>query len=184
MLSIEELTKQGIIANAPLDEQELAHARDILRAVCEKTRQGIAAGKGPFYAEIYDQAGVLVAAKSNSVIEDECALSHAEVNAIKAAHKHYHQYNLSAQHLTMYISAEPCMMCAGAIMWAGIERVFFCVPSREVERITGFDEGYKPDWLEAFAARGIKVYGAIEKKEGQKVLREYVITGREVYKPR
>ena len=36
MLSIEELTKQGIIANAPLEEQELAHARDILRAVCEK----------------------------------------------------------------------------------------------------------------------------------------------------
>lgn len=184
MLSTEELLKQGIMANAPLEEQELAHARDILRAVCEKTRQGIAAGKGPFYAEIYDQTGALVAAQSNSVIEDECALNHAEVNAIKAAHKHYHQYNLSSQHLTMYISAEPCMMCAGAIMWSGIERVFFCVPSEDVERITGFDEGYKPDWLDAFALRQIKVYGGIEKGMGKEVLQEYMRCGRKVYKPR
>ena len=50
-------------------------------------------------------------------------------------------------------------MCMGGIMWSGIKAVYYGVPSKRVEEIAGFDEGYKPGWVEAFAPRGIKVEG-------------------------
>ena len=61
--------------------------------------------------------------------------------------------------LELYVTAEPCIMCAGAIMWSGIKRVFYGVNSSDVERITGFDEGFKPDWINEFAKRNIAVFG-------------------------
>jgi hypothetical protein len=68
-------------------------------------------------------------------------------------------------------------------MWSGIKEVYYSVPSKRVEEITGFDEGFKPDWLNEFAKRGIIVYGNIAVEEGEKVLHEYVDLGHKIYKP-
>ena len=114
----------------------------------------------------------------------KCCLYHAEVNTIKKAHEKFKEYSLAPEDLTIYVNAEPCIMCAGAIMWSGIKTVYFGVPSSEVEKITGFDEGYKPNWIKEFKKRGITVYGNIEPKAGDKILQEYVNSGKEIYKPR
>ena len=74
-------------------------------------------------------------------------------------------------------------MCCGAIMWSGIQRVFYGVNSADVEKITGFDEGFKPNWIKEFADRNIEVYGEIEAEAGREVLRKYVNSGKEIYKP-
>ena len=55
--------------------------------------------------------------------------------------------------------------------------------SNKVEKITGFDEGFKPDWLNEFAKRGINVYGNIESQIGEEVLNKYVALGKKIYKP-
>ena len=52
-----------------------------------------------------------------------------------------------------------------------------------MEEITGFDEGYKPGWVEEFKKRGIVVYGNIERELGEQVLRNYVAKGKIIYKP-
>lgn len=65
-------------------------------------------------------------------------------------------YNLSPYKLTLFANAEPCIMCLGAIMWSGVNKIIFSVPSSEVEKITGFDEGFKPDWFEEMKKRNIK----------------------------
>ena len=57
------------------------------------------------------------------------------------------------------------------------------MPSKRVEEITGFDEGFKPNWFEEFKTRGITVYGNIKVKEGEKVLYDYVNGGNTVYQP-
>ena len=57
------------------------------------------------------------------------------------------------------------------------------MPSAQVEAITGFDEGFKPDWLNEFKQRGINVYGNIEPQLGEDVLHEYVNSGKKIYKP-
>ena len=75
------------------------------------------------------------------------------------------------------------MMCIGAIMWSGIKNVFYGLPSKEVERITGFDEGFKPDWIDEFKKRGITVYGNIAHELGEQALEEYIKDGHKVYKP-
>ena len=74
-------------------------------------------------------------------------------------------------------------MCLGGIMWSGIKEVYYGVPSKSVEEITGSDEGFKPDWLTEFKKRGILVYGNIEVKAGEKVLKEYVASQHIVYQP-
>ena len=131
----------GIVANSPISKTELENANKVMQNVHNKTAEGVRNGKGPFYAEIYDANGNLVVSSSNSVVEDNCCLHHAEINTIKKAHEKFKEYSLAPENLTIYVNAEPCIMCAGAIMWSGIKTVYFGVPSSEVERITGFDEG-------------------------------------------
>lgn len=182
--SVKDLAKMGIVANSPISKTELENANKVMQNVHNKTAEGVRNGKGPFYAEIYDANGNLVISSSNSVVEDNCCLHHAEINTIKKAHEKFKEYSLAPENLTIYINAEPCIMCAGAIMWSGIKTVYFGVPSNEVEKITGFDEGYKPNWIKEFKKRGITVYGNIEQQAGEKVLEDYVNSGRKIYKPR
>ena len=182
-LSIKDLKKMNIEANSPIQSETLEKAQKIMLNVHNKTAEGIKNGKGPFYAELYDENGKLVVSSSNSVVEDKCCIHHAEVNTLRKAHALYKDYNLAPKNLTLYVNAEPCIMCAGAIMWSGIKTVYFGVPSQDVERITGFDEGYKPNWIKEFKKRGITVYGNIEQAAGEKVLEDYVNSGKEIYKP-
>ena len=181
--SIKELAKMGIVANSPISKTELETAKKIMLNVQAKTADGIKNGKGPFYAEIYDKNGNFVVASSNSVVEDNCSIYHAEVNTLKKAHSYYKQYNLAPKDLTIYVNAEPCIMCAGAIMWSGVKTVYFGVPSKSVEKITGFDEGFKPNWIKKKKKRGITVYGNIEQQAGERILQDYVNSGKEIYKP-
>lgn len=181
--SIKELKKLNIDANAPISKADYAKAKKIMLNIYQKTDEGVKNGKGPFYAEVYDENGNLVAAASNSVVETQCALHHAEVNTLNEVHKKLQTYDLAPQNLTIYVNAEPCIMCAGAIMWSGVKTIYFGVPSKSVEKITGFDEGYKPNWIKEFKKRGITVYGNIEQQAGEKVLYDYVANGNKIYKP-
>lgn len=74
-------------------------------------------------------------------------------------------------------------MCVGGIMWSGIKEVYYGVPSKTVEEIIGFDEGFKPHWFRELKKRGIVVYGNIEPELGEQQLHKYVNDGKEVYKP-
>ena len=75
------------------------------------------------------------------------------------------------------------MMCLGAILWSGIKSVYYGVASCDVEKITGYDEGFKLNWFDEFAKRGICVYGNIEEDIGKNVLLKYVSDGNVIYKP-
>jgi len=183
VITVRELKRMNIIANSPVKRSELETAKKIILNIHAKTEEGVKNGKGPFYAEIYDKNGNLVAASSNSVVEDNCSIYHAEIDTLIKAHKKFNEYNLAPMDLTIYINAEPCIMCMGAIMWSGVKTIYYSVPSKEVERITGFDEGYKPDWIKEFKKRGINVYGNIESEAGEKVMIDYVNSGKEIYKP-
>ncbi|MBO4899128.1 MAG: tRNA adenosine(34) deaminase TadA [Lachnospiraceae bacterium] len=53
---------------------------------------------------------------------DKCTLSHAEITAIKRASKEMGDWRL--EECTMYVTLEPCQMCAGAIVQARIPTVY------------------------------------------------------------
>ena len=99
------------------------------------------------------------------------------------AEKELGSYDLSKFNLTLFITAEPCIMCTGAIIWSGIKRVVYSVSTKDIEEITGFDEGFKPNWIEEFKKRGIEVVGGIEEELGKAVLKKYVDLNKIIYKP-
>ncbi len=155
----------------------------IIRELQKQAEANIEKGYGPFLAAIYDEEENLIAQASNSVIRDGCSNNHAEINTIRMAEKELGSYDLSKFNLTLFITAEPCIMCTGAIIWSGIKRVVYSVSTKDIEEITGFDEGFKPNWIEEFKKRGIEVIGGIEEELGKTVLKKYVDLNKVIYKP-
>ena len=173
----------NIISNEPVNLSKVERAEKIIAKLQTEMKDYTACGSGPFLAAIYDEAGNLIIKTSNSVVNDCCSHYHAEINAIREVEKLYGTYDLSKFNLSLYITAEPCMMCIGAIMWSGIKQVYYGISTEVVEKITGFDEGFKPDWIEEFKKRGITVYGNIAPGLGEQALKEYIKNGHRIYKP-
>ena len=172
-----------VISNEKIDNVKVEKARKIITELQNDMSKYTAKGSGPFVAAIYDDKGNLVVKIANSVDNEHCSNNHAEMNAIKAAEAKFGTYDLAPYKLKLYVTAEPCMMCIGGIMWSGIKEVYYSVPSKDVEKITGFDEGFKPHWFKEFKKRGIIVYGNIEPEIGIRELHNYVNEGKKVYKP-
>ena len=173
-----------MIANEPIDPIKAAKASKIILNLQRELAERIQTdGCGPFLAAIYDQEENLVTKTTNSVVIEQCSHFHAEMNAIRVAEKKLNTFDLAPYHLSIYVTAEPCIMCAGGILWSGIKEVYYGVSSKRVEEITGFDEGFKQDWFDEFKKRGITVYGEIETEVGEAVLADYVNLGKKIYRP-
>jgi len=92
-----------------------------------QAREAALAGEVPIGALIVDPSSkTIVAAARNSPIElnDPCA--HAEILALRAAGKAIGNYRLHG--LDLYVTLEPCAMCAGAMSHARIRRVIYGAP--------------------------------------------------------
>ena len=176
--------KNEIISNEKIDKNKIKKAKKIILNLQKDLKSYTTEGYGPFLAAIYDKEGNLIAKEANSVVKDNCSNCHAEINTIKKAQEIFNTYDLSEYELSIYVTSEPCIMCLGAIIWSGIKEVYFGTTSNLVEKITGFDEGFKPNWLEEFKKRDILVYGNIESEAGKKELQDYIKENRKVYKPK
>lgn len=173
----------SVISNMPVDSAKLDFAKKVISELHVETATNMNEGCGPFRAALYDGYNNLIAKCSNSVVTNNCSNEHAEMNAIKLAELKLGTYDLSPYNLSLYVTSEPCMMCIGAILWSGIKAVYYGVPTGDVEEITGYDEGFKPDLFKQFAQRDILVCGNIESDLGKKVLSDYVKSGNVLYKP-
>ena len=69
------------------------------------------------------QDGVVIAAAGNRTIRDQDPTAHAESLAIRAASLATKSWRLDG--CTLYVTLEPCAMCAGAIVLARLDRVVF-----------------------------------------------------------
>ena len=92
-----------------------------------------ALGHHPFAATVVDADGTVLAECINASADD--CTGHAEVNAVRAAWKARPANGL--KHATLYSSAEPCAMCAGAIYWSGISRVVYALSEEHLLTLTG-----------------------------------------------
>ena len=68
-------------------------------------------------------AGQVIARDRNRKEEKSLALSHAEIEVIQAVSIELGDWRLS--NVTLYVTLEPCLMCAGALLQARIGRVVY-----------------------------------------------------------
>ena len=80
-------------------------------------------GEVPVGAVIVSKDDVVIGQGSNQMIDQHDPTAHAEVMAIRSACLAMNNYRLPET--TLYVTLEPCLMCAGAIAHARIERVVF-----------------------------------------------------------
>ncbi len=84
-------------------------------------------GEVPVGAVVVDLANdALLGRGRNRVIEDCDPSAHAEIVALRAAGAARSNYRLPGA--TLYVTVEPCTMCAGALVHARIERLVFGAP--------------------------------------------------------
>jgi tRNA(Arg) A34 adenosine deaminase TadA len=178
----------GFLARANTRELVLPQAEARMRFVLDLARENIAADGGPFAAAVFEHdSGRLLAAGANRVVASGYSCAHAEMIALTLAQRRFGHYDLGAPSFPaceLVSSAEPCLMCMGAVLWSGV-RHLSCGARGEDVTALGFDEGPKPaDWADALRHRGIEVYPDVLREEAREILRGYQAAGRPIYTPR
>ncbi|MBQ5597087.1 MAG: tRNA adenosine(34) deaminase TadA [Acutalibacteraceae bacterium] len=95
---------------------------DFMKRALSLAKEAADEGEAPIGAIIV-RDGKIVSVGRNRREKDKNALGHAEIEAIDNACKTLGGWRLIG--CTMYVTLEPCPMCAGAIINARIERVVF-----------------------------------------------------------
>lgn len=101
-------------------------------AVAQRSRDN---GNHPFGAILVGRDGVILIETENQLMPDGDMTAHAERLLATAASRQFEPSFLAE--CTMYSSAEPCAMCAGALYWAGIGRVVYGLSESRLKKMTG-----------------------------------------------
>lgn len=105
--------------SAALTVVDIAHLKRAARLAADAAQRG----NRPFGAVIVGLDGRVLAVAENSTVTDADIAAHAEINALRVACRGGLQRELAGA--TIYASAEPCPMCAGAILRFGLSRVVY-----------------------------------------------------------
>jgi tRNA(adenine34) deaminase len=95
---------------------------DFMRLALEAAHGAEAAGEVPVGAVLV-QGDVILATGGNRPISTHDPSAHAEIEALRAGGKSAGSYRLNGT--TLYVTLEPCAMCAAAIVHARVSRLVF-----------------------------------------------------------
>jgi tRNA(adenine34) deaminase len=100
------------------DEGYMARALDLARRAAQE-------GEVPVGAVLV-RDGAVIGQGWNRPIAAADPTAHAEIQALRDAARRVGNYRLPGS--TLYVTLEPCVMCAGAIVHARVERVVYGAP--------------------------------------------------------
>jgi len=113
---------------------ELDHAH-YLRLAFKVAEAAKASGQHPFGAILVGGDGSVLMEQGNGYLPDRDMTGHAErLIATRAGIAYGPRFLATA---TLYTSAEPCAMCAGAAYWVGIGRVVYGLSEKRMKGLTG-----------------------------------------------
>lgn len=117
-----------------LSDQDLR----LLRETIALSQEAKDRGRHPFASLVADENGAVVARKGNNSMPPEGdPTQHAELSAAAEATAHLTPSQLAGA--TLYTSAEPCVMCTGAVYWTGIGRIVYALSEERLLTLTGDD---------------------------------------------
>ena len=94
-----------------------------MRAALALAAQSAAEGEVPIGCVITNAEGTVIGSGRNKREKARNAIAHAEIEAIADACKTIGDWRLSG--CSLYVTLEPCPMCAGAVIMSRISRVFY-----------------------------------------------------------
>ncbi|PIE59340.1 MAG: tRNA-specific adenosine deaminase [Desulfobulbus propionicus] len=94
-----------------------------MRIALKQAKYAAARGEIPVGALLVNQKGSIVAAHGNNCRQAHDPTGHAEIRALRDAGQQLENYRFPGT--TMYVTLEPCAMCAAALVHARIERIVF-----------------------------------------------------------
>ena len=95
---------------------------EAMRAALEEAQKAGAGGEVPIGAVVCCN-GSIVGRGQNRVLRDNDPTAHAEIVALREAARSICNYRLNG--CTLYVTLEPCAMCAGAMIHSRLDRVVF-----------------------------------------------------------
>ena len=130
-------------------------------------------GNPPFGAVLVSDRGrVFLEAEDTEVATHDCT-GHAETNLVREASRRFPRRLLSR--CTLYVNAEPCPMCAGAIFWSGVGRVVFGLSSPRLHKLTPDQPEHLFERCAEVLTRGtrrVEVFGPMIEEEAEEVFKE------------
>ncbi len=141
-------------------------AEDAMSAAFGEARAAEAHGEAPIGAAIA-RAGVVIARAGNRTRADADPTAHAEMLAIRAAAR-----ALGNERLTdcdLYVTLEPCAMCAGAISHARLRRLYYAAPDAK----GGAVEHGPRFFAQPTCLHRPEVYGGLRETEAAEMLRAF-----------
>lgn len=94
-----------------------------MKKALDLAREAAAAGEVPVGCVVTDEAGTIIGIGRNRREETRHADAHAEIEAIREACDQLGTWRLEG--CTLYVTLEPCPMCAGAIVNARIPKIVY-----------------------------------------------------------
>ena len=139
---------------------------DPMSLAFEEARAAAARGEAPIGAAIV-RDGAIIASAGNQTIADNDPTAHAEIVALRAAGGKLGNFRLND--CDLYVTLEPCAMCAGALSFARIRRLYYAAPDPKGGAI---DNG--PRFFQSPTCHHApEVYGGIRESEAAEMLREF-----------
>ena len=144
-----------------------------LRASFDIARQAARRGDEPFGAVLVDAGGILLLEAGNTEITERDCTGHAELNLVRQACGRFGPDILAGA--TLYASAEPCAMCAGAIVMSGVRRVVFGLSAPRFFEWRSIQPTWRGRCVEILAANDppIEVIGPVLESEALAVHEDF-----------
>jgi tRNA(adenine34) deaminase len=95
---------------------------EFMRAALEEARTAVERGEVPIGAVIVHE-GKIIARAHNRTLTDNDPTAHAEMVAIRAAAQIIGNHRLNGT--SLYVTVEPCAMCAGALIQARVAKLIY-----------------------------------------------------------
>ena len=134
-----------------------------MKLAVEEAGTGIRAGHGGPFGCVIVKDDVVIGRGHNEVIKNQDSTCHGEMMAIRDACRTMGTYDLRGCEL--YTTAAPCPMCAGAIQWANIGKVYYGCRVSDTDRI-GFRD-------QVFYDEADEISVELDREECLKLFEEY-----------